>query len=189
MDTLKHKVLKHYNIAGHAHELTCSCDHRRNYLNDSYACEMVCEEIAKARKIYNFQLWAYVLMPNHFHLLIWPMEPHYDIAKIESGIKGVMARMYKQHLQKNAPDLLQGYEVHQRGKLLFTFWQPGGGFDRNLWNPKAINASIAYIEANPVRRGLVTSAEKWPWSSAFARNQNKGLVADEYNASVTLLNP
>jgi hypothetical protein len=40
-------------------------------------------------------------------------------------------------------------------KKVFRFWQAGGGFDRNLWNPKAIHSSIKYIEENPVRAGLV----------------------------------
>ena len=38
--------------------------------------------------------------------------------------------------------------------MKFHFWQAGGGFDRNLWNPEAIDRAINYIEANPVRANL-----------------------------------
>lgn len=62
--------------------------------------------------------------------------------------------------------------------MAFRFWQAGGGFDRNLWNPKAIHAAIAYIENNPVRAGLVDAPEKWPWSSAYAQANGKGVLPD-----------
>jgi len=50
--------------------------------------------------------------------------------------------------------------------MLFRFWQAGSGYDRNLMYGKTIPAIAEYIHANPVRRGLATSAELWPWSSA-----------------------
>ncbi len=46
------------------------------------------------------------------------------------------------------------------------FWQPGGGYDRNITSTKVLRAVIDYIHANPVRRGLVSAAEEWEWSSA-----------------------
>ena len=46
------------------------------------------------------------------------------------------------------------------------FWQPGGGYDRNITSTEALRAVIDYIHANPVRRGLVARAEDWEWSSA-----------------------
>jgi putative transposase len=44
----------------------------------------------------------------------------------------------------------------------FVFWQKGGGFDRNFWNAKAIHDLIRYIEANPERFHLVSTANEWP---------------------------
>jgi putative transposase len=46
------------------------------------------------------------------------------------------------------------------------FWQPGGGYDRNVVEIAAVHQIIEYIHANPVRRGLVACAEDWEWSSA-----------------------
>ena len=47
-----------------------------------------------------------------------------------------------------------------------VFWQPGGGYDRNITSTEALRAMIDYIHANPVRRGLVARVEDWEWSSA-----------------------
>ena len=45
------------------------------------------------------------------------------------------------------------------------FWQPGGGYDRNITRTVALRSMIEYLHANPVRRGLVAKAEDWEWSS------------------------
>lgn len=46
------------------------------------------------------------------------------------------------------------------------FWQPGGGFDRNVRDYAELSREIEYIHHNPVRRGLVANPIDWPWSSA-----------------------
>ena len=51
-------------------------------------------------------------------------------------------------------------------RIRHRFWQPGGGYDRNITSTLALRAAIEYIHANPVRRGLVARAEDWEWSSA-----------------------
>jgi len=92
MNPQNFKKIKHWNITGHAHELTFSCFHGRDYLSDTRACEILQEEIEKSRSVYHFKLWAYVIMPNHVHMLILPLKKEYDIAKILSGIKGIMSK-------------------------------------------------------------------------------------------------
>jgi hypothetical protein len=56
--------------------------------------------------------------------------------------------------------------VHEGSRVRHRFWQPGGGYDRNITSIAALRAMIDYIHANPVRRGLVAKPEDWEWSSA-----------------------
>ena len=56
--------------------------------------------------------------------------------------------------------------VEYPSRRVFRFWQPGGGFDRNIFRERAVPAVIDYIHANPVRRGLVAQPTDWEWSSA-----------------------
>lgn len=56
-----------------------------------------------------------------------------------------------------------GKITDQRG--IARFWLRGGGYDRNVFSAKEIEEKIAYIHANPVRRGLVERPEDWVWSS------------------------
>ena len=66
------------------------------------------------------------------------------------------------------------------GKTAYRFWQRGGGYDRNLNEPAAIDAEIEYFHNNPVRRGLVSRAEDWRWSSVawYAGKEDVPLVPD-----------
>ena len=66
------------------------------------------------------------------------------------------------------------------GKFCFRFWQEGPGFDRNIFTPQAIEASINYIHENPVKRGLCKRAVDWKWSSA--RFHEFGIVDEELPA-------
>ncbi len=74
------KKLKRYDIPGHAHELTFSCYHRFPYLNDPNCCILFIDEVSQAREHFLFRLWAYMLMPNHVHLFIYPTQNEYKIA-------------------------------------------------------------------------------------------------------------
>jgi putative transposase len=51
-------------------------------------------------------------------------------------------------------------------RIRHLFWQPGGGYDRNIEKPSTLLKMIDYIHMNPVRRGLVERAVDWKWSSA-----------------------
>jgi putative transposase len=70
------------------------------------------------------------------------------------------------YLKSNAPEWLARVTLREGSRLRHRFWQPGGGYDRNITSTEALRAVIEYIHANPVRRGLVARAEDWEWSSA-----------------------
>jgi REP element-mobilizing transposase RayT len=117
-------------------------------------------------------------MPTHVHMLIFPCLPKYNIAEILQAIKGKTSKRYREFIINNRPDLFDKFCVIARDEKIFRIWQTGGGYDRNLWNSKPIHHSINYIEANPVRLGLVEYPEDWKWSSAHARTFVKGVIPD-----------
>jgi putative transposase len=179
----------HYNTPGHAHALTFSCYKQRDYLRDQNACELLLLELQSVRAEHRLQVWAYVFMPNHVHLLIWPTESEYSISRIQNDIKGRMAKRYRDYVLLNEPARFRSFLLRERGREVFRFWQHGGGFDRNLWNATAIRRSIEYIEENPVRKGLASSPEEYRWSSAYARESGTGLVPDRFRVPVAMLDP
>ena len=69
-------------------------------------------------------------------------------------------------MKSNAPEWLARLTVHEGPRLRHRFWQPGGGYVRNITSAEALRAVLDTIHANPLRRGLAAKAEDWEWSSA-----------------------
>jgi len=162
-ETEPRKTRKTYNVPGHAHELTFSVHRRGMHLLQPGIAEAFLDNLVRTSDELRFDIWAYVLMPEHVHLLIWPREEPYDISTILRELKVPVAqKAFELH-----PDLRKLLAVPRKGRPPETrFWQPGGGYDRNMFTPKVIEAAIEYIHMNPVRRGFVEAATDWPWSSA-----------------------
>jgi putative transposase len=154
------------NEPGHAHELTFCCFRRYPSLQAERTCAWLAEAIEEARHKGDFALWAYAFMPEHVHLLIYPRQPDYDIRIMLQKIKEPVGRKAIQYLRDHAPQWLPRISVRRGDRMERRFWQTGGGFDRNVLEPRAVLAMIEYIHGNPVRRKLVNLAEEWKWSSA-----------------------
>jgi len=135
-------------------------------LKAEQTCEWLADSINEARRELNFLLWAYVFMPEHVHLIVYPQQPNYDVSQILKRIKEPVGRKAVKFLRESSPDWLPRITVQRGKRRERRFWQAGGGYDRNAQEATTILAMIDYIHANPVRRGLVTLAEDWKWSSA-----------------------
>jgi putative transposase len=159
------KRCKRYDIAGHAHCLTFSCFHNRSFLAQNRCCEWLAEALERARRRKLFDLWAYVFMPEHVHLILLP-EQGIRISAILTAIKSSTSKRAVLCLHKNAPEFLsEMVDAQPSGRSSYRFWQRGGGYDRNLRSLKDVYEKIDYIHANPVRRGLVEAPDQWFWSS------------------------
>jgi REP element-mobilizing transposase RayT len=97
-------------------------------------------------ELHQFQLHAYVIMPNHVHLLITPAV---SVTRIMRGIKGISAREANRILSRG-------------GK---AFWQDES-YDHWVRSEQEFGRIRTYIEMNPVSVGLAKKAEEWPWTSA-----------------------
>ena len=161
------KRLRRIDEPGHAHALTWSCWRRRPFLDRDRSRGWVAEAIAKARAKHPFDVWAYVLMPEHLHLVVCPTAADYDTAAFCQSVKTSVARTAVPWVKNHAPAFLpQMLDEQPNGKRAYRFWQRGGGYDRNLTRAATVRAEIEYVHANPVRRGLCARPEEWAWSSA-----------------------
>jgi REP-associated tyrosine transposase len=154
------------NEPGHAHELTFTCFRRYPFLRAERTCAWFAAAIDEARKELDFALWAYVFMPEHAHLVIYPRQPVYDVRMILKRIKEPVGRQAVQYLKQHSPQWLPRITVKHGKRTARRFWQAGGGYDRNVTEATTLFAMIEYIHNNPLRRGLVARAADWKWSSA-----------------------
>src|SRR5437667_3015554 len=86
MASQKYKTCRRYDDLGHAHALTFSCFRRQPLLSKPRTCQWLAEAILLARRQHALHVWAYVFMPEHAHVLLWPTGP-YDISKVLATIK------------------------------------------------------------------------------------------------------
>jgi putative transposase len=69
------KRVRHYDLPGHAHELTFSCYRRLPLLVDDSSREELARTIDRAVSRHGWRLTAFVFMPEHVHLVVYPAIP------------------------------------------------------------------------------------------------------------------
>ena len=117
------------------------------YLRQEGVAEMVMEAIHYgAQRLRHYALHAFVVMPNHVHLLITPKVP---LPKLTKSLKGITA--------KRANAML--------GQTGTPFWQEES-YDHEVRNEREFERIRFYIENNPVSAGLVGDLAEFRWSSA-----------------------
>jgi REP-associated tyrosine transposase len=115
-----------------------------------------------------FRLWAFVVMPNHVHLLIEPLTISKDFGS-ESNDDDFVAISRITHALKSYTAKRANLVLNRKG----TFWQEES-FDHWVRDEKEFARIVAYIENNPTKAGLVDSPEKWQGSSAAFERGDEG---------------
>lgn len=146
---------------------TFSCAHRWPLLNSDRAKGWLIDSLRKVRTSHNVGLWAYVIMPEHAHLLLKPRDAGIPMSRVSAAIKYPVSRKAHEYLSSmGRTDWIRRFTVRKSDKDVFQFWQPGTGYDENVWSARTLREVIDYIHANPVRRGLTERPTDWIWSSA-----------------------
>jgi putative transposase len=94
-----------------------------------------------------YSLLAWVIMPNHVHILI---DPNVTLARITQSLKNFSARKSNEILGHTG-----------------QFWQRES-YDHWARNSDEAARITDYIESNPVSAGFVNRPEDWRWSSKWA---------------------
>jgi putative transposase len=174
------KLLKHLNTPGVAHYLTFSTYKRHPFLKSDLPCQWLAESINRSREKHKFDLWAYVFMPDHVHLLIFPRNEDYDMGKILGSIKIPVSRKAIQYWKEHHLEMIEKVTIRLGTRTIRRFWEAGGGFDREIYKLKTCRNSAEYIHNNPVVKGFCQSALDWKWSSAgyYAGKPNQPIEID-----------
>jgi REP element-mobilizing transposase RayT len=96
-----------------------------------------------------YRLDAWVVMPNHVHLVLWPM-PNHTLSEIVQSLKRFTAREANKTLKRTGN----------------TFWQPEP-YDHWIRDDEEHARCCRYVVNNPVKARLCVSPEQWKWSSGW----------------------
>jgi putative DNA methylase len=128
------------------------------FLMQSAVAELVLASIQYGTEIGHYELHAWVIMPNHVHLLL---TPRVSASKLLGSLKSATGKRANLLLQRTGQ----------------PFWQDES-YDHLVRNDEEFRRIRRYIENNPVTAGLAAKPEEYEWSSAGQLgkpSQTKGL--------------
>jgi putative transposase len=117
--------------------------------------------LAATQRREGLRLLGYVVMPNHWHLVAWP-ESVQQLSRFMQRVTSAHAAIVRTHSHST------GHGHVYQGRYHATVVGTDGQLVRTL----------RYVEANPVRAGLVARAEFWRWSSIDERLGACRLITD-----------
>jgi putative transposase len=112
--------------------------------------EILVQRILVCRDKGVYLLYEFVVMPNHFHLLLTPSETT-SLEKVVQLIKGGSS-----------------HEIHKLTGNKMEIWQVGF-HDWTIRDGEDYRAKVGYIQMNPVQARLVERPEDWPFGSASGK--------------------
>lgn len=164
------------NLPGALHFVTGNFLDRIPVFKQEACCQSFIETLATLLEDWPCKLIAYVLMPDHTHLIVNPQDGR--IREFTGKLKSLSAKA----IIKTARGV--DFKIDSDGSS-YQVWQES--FKAvPLWSAWMIWQKINYIHANPVKAKLVSSAKDYRWSSfqAFYSGSEKplkvgsGLVVD-----------
>jgi len=111
-----------------------------------------------------YHLYAWVIMPNHVHVLFQPL-PGYSVRKIIASWKSFTGRCIADHVRELGTQGSRPAARQEPGvPIIVPVWHREY-WDRVIRDDKHFKVTVEYINNNPVKAGLVDRIELWPWSS------------------------
>lgn len=129
--------------------ITASSFEKQSILQSGRMANLFVEVLLHYRDQGRYSLYQYVVMPNHFHLLITPLAP-VTLGKAVQFIKGSFSYRAKKQLAFNG-----------------EIWQTSF-YDHRVRDSNEYARLRHYIHMNPVRKGLATLPEEFPFGSVRA---------------------
>ena len=152
------KGLRRFHHTGDWHFITCSCYRRQKFLDSVRRRDLFLDILEQVRTKYDLVVAGYVVMPEHFHLLV--SEPR--LTRLSLAMQVLKQRVSRRCLGKKRKrrDQMKLWAEEDPP----AFWQPRY-YDFNVFSQRKYVEKLRYIHRNPVKRGLVPSPELWRWSS------------------------
>ncbi len=154
------RALRSYDDDTVLHVVNRGNDRRRLFHSDrDYATFLGLMAWAQARAA--LRVLAYALMPNHWHLVVWPRSAA-ELSRFMHDITGAHAAIFRTESGTKGAG-----HVYQDRYHAFVV-----DSDHRYYR------TLRYVEANPVRAGLVCRAEQWRWSSLQERLWDMQLISN-----------
>jgi putative transposase len=166
--------LTRFHHSGQSHFVTFCCYHRRRLFTTDESRRIFEAALARVRRKFGLQVYGYVVMPEHVHLLLSEPQKASDWTsplKPKAGLSGppppVCSGLLSESGEATLADALKSLKQGVSRRLIGDaehFWQKRY-YDFNIRNYAQFVEKLRYIHRNPVKAGLCELPEDWEWSS------------------------
>lgn len=159
------KKWPHPTTPGPLHFVTVTTDKRIQLFRSPALCQDFFTALREIKTRFPFELFAYVLLPDHFHLLLRPRDG--DVSGLLQKIKSLTARRIVENLKTNRREkTLAALRKTRPGRRAHSYQVFQESFrDLQLWSPWLIKQKIDYIHKNPIKEKRAENVAAYRWSS------------------------
>ena len=158
------KNLRRYFKKGHLYFLTHVTNNREKILINNF--DLLWCSISKYKKESQYNLIAWVVLPEHMHFILDPIDN--DISKLMKKIKLSFSMNYLKSQNLRSGRIWQN-----------RFW------DHQIRNENDLNKHIDYIHFNPVKHNHVSTPKNWRYSS-FKQYLERGVYPNDWGRKKTI---
>jgi putative transposase len=128
--------------------VTICTENKKRFFELEVHTKIVINELLRTAKDLKFRILCYCLMPDHLHVIVSPGESTLSLSKFLNIFKGRTTVIFRER------------------EGLKKIWQRSA-FDHVIRTEENLKGVIEYIRNNPVRKGIVESANDYPYSESF----------------------
>ena len=155
-------ITRHYetNIAYFVSSVTLN---RKHIFIDEKTIALLLLTIEYFKINLDYKIFAYCILPEHFHFIVQPFGKRYNLSYIMQMIKGSFSRRFNKIFDSNG-----------------QIWQKRF-YDEGIRNESMLFQKIEYIHNNPIKHKLVTDRNQYLYSSYqhYFNNKNSILTIDK----------
>jgi len=163
-------MLKRIYLPGEIYFITTKTFNNQKIFDNNLICELFVKILANCRLKYKFELYGYVIIPDHIHLLIMP-DDRMNISDTMHRIKGNFAYQYlmaQQGARNHKGSATRWYNNPNR--VAEPLWLGGNVWQKSFYdhiirNDLDFDEKLDYIHENPLNHNLIDNLDKYPWSS------------------------
>jgi len=168
------------NFDNHTQFFTATILQWKPLLKDNDFKDIIISSLLHLKKAGSIKLYAFVIMPNHIHL-IWQIQDGHK--NIQLRLLKFTAQQFKFRLKDTGNPLLKAFEVDAKDRQ-YQFWERNS-LSVDLWTPSIFMQKLDYIHNNPLQEKwhLAKLPEDYKYSSAkfYYTGDDEFALLDHYN--------
>lgn len=163
-------MLKRIYLPGEIYFITTNTYDRQPIFKKNWACKLFIDVLSDCKLKYKFELYGYVIIPDHVHLLIMP-DNKMNISDTMHRIKGNFAYQYIVAQQKarnhKGSATRRGDNPNRVAEPLWlggNVWQKSF-YDHIIRNDLDFDEKLDYIHGNPIKHNITNNLDDYLYSS------------------------